>query len=881
MAPRRFLALFRRRRLRAEIREEIDHHLALSHRDDRNRRFGQIEIIQERTREMNTLVSLEAWAQDLRFALRYALRRAPGFTAIVVLSLALGIGANAAIFSLINTVLLKTLPVPDPQQVYFLSAVDGINKPVPDFSYPVIQQMAQAAGPGNALGAASSPAPLPLLQPGAPALRVETQLVSGAYFQTLGLEPLRGRWINPNDNHALGASPVAVLSYAFWQKQFGGDPAILGRVLTLRGVPVSVVGIAPPEFSGLDPSQPVDLWTPLMMQAALHATGNRWSLDGKDDQPWPPQEGEMWLMAFARLAHPSEAAALGQRFTPILRASLRRVAPNFDSMPNTVALAPGGRGGDSLRQAYTAPLQALMAMVALMLLIAIANVATLLLARMVRRRREIAIRLALGISRARLARQLLAEGFVLALLGAFAAIGVAIAASHFMIRLAANPFQPDLDWHLWLFLALVALGTGLALGLLPAWSARRDQTADALKSEGSGATAQGRGRIPLGRWLVIAQVAFSLLLVAAAGLFSRSLAAMFTANLGFDRAHLLTVEVSLPDSGVSGGEVAVLQQRLLERARALPGVRAVALDQSGLDDFSADTSGISLAGRADPPGGLHSDENTVSRDFFAAVGMTLLRGRNFATTDTATAPDVVVVNQAFARRFYPAQDPLGKTFGYSADGTGKFRIIGIVADARVSDPHAAAVPLFYRVIEQSGNSALKLEIRTSGDPAALAAAARAAVPAIDPRLRVRSLSTVSHRLDEMLGRDRLIAQLSGGFAALALALACLGLYGVMAYAVGARLGEFSLRMALGAERRDILAMVLREAAWLLAVGVAAGLGLSLAAGRLLQPLLPGASATDPIALAAAAALMLVLPLLAALRPALRAAATNPATALRG
>src|SRR6185437_1284182 len=621
-ATRRFLALFRRRRLRAEIREELSHHAALSARDGRQRRFGQAEAIEERTRDMDILVWLETCAQDLRHALRL-LRRAPGFTAIVVLSLALGIGANAAIFSLINTVLLKTLPVPDPQQVYFLSAVDGVNKPVAVFSYPVVQQMAQAAGPGIQLGAASPPAPLPLLQPGAPPLPVESVLVSGGYFSTLGLEPLRGRWINPNDNRALGASPVAVLSYAFWQKQFGGDPAALGRVLTLRGVPVTVVGIAPPGFTGLDPSQPVDLWTPLMMQAALHATGNRWSYNANDAQPWPPQEGEMWLMPFARVAQPQLAAAYAERVTPLLRASLHRLGSAFDALPLQVALAPGGRGGDSLRQSYAAPLQALMAMVALMLLIAVANVATLLLARMVRRRREVAIRLALGVSRGRLARQLLTEGLALALLGALAAIAVAIGGSHLMIWLAGNPFQPDLDWHLWMFLALVALAAGVVLGLLPAWSARRGDTAETLKSEGSG-KASGSS-IPLGRALIIAQVAFSLLLVASAGLFSRSLAAMFSANLGFDRAHLLTVQMTLPDSGVSGGEVELLQQRLLDRASALPGVRSAALEQSGLDDFSADTSGISLAGRADPPGGLHSDENTVSRDFFAAVGMTLVR----------------------------------------------------------------------------------------------------------------------------------------------------------------------------------------------------------------------------------------------------------------
>ncbi|MGH9393652.1 MAG: ABC transporter permease, partial [Terriglobales bacterium] len=388
-------------------------------------------------------------------------------------------------------------------------------------------------------------------------------------------------------------------------------------------------------------------------------------------------------------------------------------------------------------------------------------------------------------------------------------------------------------------------------GLLPAWSARRAHPAESLKSEGSGG-AVGLGRLPLGRGLVITQVAFSLLLVAAAGLFSRSLIAMFQVDLGFDSAHILTIKMSLPDGGIPAGELAGLDQRLLERMAALPGVRSAALDASGLDDFSTDTSGISLAGRTDPPGGLHANENTVSRGFFAAVGMRMLRGRSYLASDTASGPKVVVANQAFARQFYPGGDAIGQTFGYDAQSTGKFHIVGVVADARVQDPHTPAAPLFYRLLEQSDNPALKLELRTIGEPAALTAAARATAAAVDPRMRVQSVSSVPHRLAEMLQRDRLIAQLSGGFAALALALACLGLYGVMAYTVGARWGEFSLRMALGAAGANVVCLVLREAAWMLSVGVAVGILLTLAAGRLAQPLLPGIGASDPATLAGAA-----------------------------
>jgi len=850
-------------------------------RGDAPGRFGNSDLILERTHDMNILVWLETWVQDARLGLRQ-MRRAPGFTAIVVLSLALGIGANAAIFSLLNTVLIKTLSVPDPQQVYFLQSTDNINAPVDVFSWPVFTQMKTAARPLGELAAASVEQPLPLAQVGSPSLPLETQLVSDSYFSTLGITPLRGRWIGPGDNRALGASPVVVLSYAFWRRHFAGAAGILGQTITLRGVPLDVVGIAPPSFTGLNPAQPVDAWTPIMMQSALHPQGNRWSLNGDDAKPWPPQEGEMWLRVIARLSPGSGPGAIQAATTPLLQASFRRLRPQGSRMLDLrrVIAVPGGSGTDDLRKEYGAPLRALMVMVGLMLLIAVANVATLLLARTVRRRRELAIRLAIGIGQARLARQLLTEALLLSAVAALAAVAVAEWASRLMVRLAGNPFQPALDWRVWLALAAAATGVGLVLGVLPAWQARAGNPADAMKAGDSALQTGSRGRIPLGRCLVIAQVAFSLLLVAAAGLFSRSLAAMAHLNLGFDRNNLVTLQMRLPDTEIPSQELAVLDRRLLDRMQAIPGVQAVALDQSGLDNFSADTSGISLAGRPDPPGGLSSNEETVSRNFFAATGMTLVRGRGFDVSDTAAAPNAVVVNQAFARRFYSGANPVGTTFGYDAADTAKFHIVGEVADARVQDPHKPAAPLFYRLLDQSDNPALRLEVRTTGDPAAMEATLRQVAGKVDPRLTVRSVSTLDHRLNEMLQRDQLIAELSSGFGLLGLALACLGLYGVLSYAVAARRNEYSVRIALGARRDQVAGLVLREAAVLLVIGLVIGLPLALLAGRWLQPLLPGINASDPIAYAGAVALLLLLPAAAALHPAWRAARQEPAAALR-
>jgi predicted permease len=858
-----------------DVASELEHHRALRREDGLG--AWRSPGADGATRDADILVWLESWLLDLRHAARL-LRRSPAFTLLVVASLALGIGANAAIFSLIDTVLLRTLPVPLPNQIYLLQSTDGV-RPVEVFSYPVFLQMQRAAAGRAQLGAYDGPGQVPLERRGGRALEPRTQLVSGGFFRALAIAPWRGRWIDADDNRALGASPVAVLSYGFWRRVYGGTPMV-GRTITLHHTPLTVVGVAPPGFTGLDPEYAVDIWAPIMMQPALGpGQGSIWSYNADDKKPYPPQEGEMWLHVFARLRDPGQAPALAAALSLPLAASFRRFAPEH-KLAQRVALVPGGRGGNGLRKQYAAPLTLLMAMAAMMLLIAVANVATLQLARMVRRQREIAVRVAIGVSRARLARQLLTEGLLLASIASAAAAGVALAATRLILRLAGDPFASHPDWRMWAFLAVVALGVGLILGVLPARQALRGTTAADLKSAGLRAAAGAPGRVPLGRQLVVAQVAFSLVLVVAAGLFARSLAAMFTLNLGFDRDHILTASLALPDAGVPIEPLRSLDHGLLRRIAALPGVRAVAVDQSGLDDYSTDTSGIHLAGVVSPPGGLYSNENTVSRRFFHAVGMPILRGRGFAATDTANSPTVVVVNQAFAARFYPGQDPLGKTFGYNAAHTGQFRIVGVVADARVNNPDTPAVPLFYRLMDQSARAALHLEVRAAGDPARLISAVRATAGSFDPRLRVEQVSTVTHRLGEMLRNDTLVMQLSAGAGLLALALACLGLFGVTAYTVNARRSEFGVRLALGANRGAVVQLVLGEAAAMLGLGAALGLPLAFAAARWAQPLLPGVSASDPAALAAALAVTLTLPLLAALVPARRAARTDPALALR-
>ncbi|HWG36152.1 MAG TPA: ADOP family duplicated permease, partial [Terriglobales bacterium] len=872
---RRLLASFRRTKLRAEIREELDHHAALSARDGRDRHFGRTETIEERTRDMDILVWLETSAQDLRHALRM-LGRAPGFTAIVVLSLALGIGANAAIFSVMDALVLRTLPVPNPDELAQLLVSNG-KESQNIVSYPLYQRMRAAVAPAAELGAFTYPAPFYIPQPGLPPQAISGELVSGEYFSALETTPLLGRLLLPSDNQGAAGAAVAVASYNFWRERLGGTASAIGRHLLINGVNCEIVGVARPSFGGFLPDSPPDVWMPLLLQPRLRYNHNASSDDtARMSQPWAPQEGISWLMLFAR-APGAAGLTLAAQLTPILSADSSAIGPGTWH----VISLPGARGSSGLRRSFSQPLYVLLGMVAMMLLIGCANVAALLLARNLHRSREIALRLALGISRGRLIRQLIAEGLVLGALAGAAALALAQWGGAALTRLAVNlptstPLPVRFDARLLAFVAGVSLLVGILVSLLPVRQASQLNASAVLKAGPS-----RFGRLPFGRALIVAQVAVALLLVTAAGLFSRSLGHLDALNPGFDRLHVLNLRTDTRVAGIPAAQWPQLYARIHDAVAALPGVRAAAFSECPLPSGCTDASDLYFPGAS---ASVNSDGYTVGRDYFATVGMRLLQGRGFTAQDAPHTAVVAIVNQAFASKFLPGRSPLGQHFGTDLKDASAITIVGVVADARIHNLRRPAPPQFFTALDQNPEYMSSLQVRATGDPAALAPAVEHAISAIAPSLPVSQVLTTETLIRVSLADELLLAHLSDLFGLLALLLACLGLYGVITFQVARRTPEFGLRLALGAPPSRLLSAVLREALLLVALGLAFGLPLAFAAARLLQHALTGVligvSAFDPASVALAALLLLAVPIAAALIPALRAARVDPLAALR-
>ncbi len=844
---------------------------------------------------------------DLRFAFRQ-LAKSPGFAAVAILSLALGIGANTAIFSLVNAVLLRSLPVKNPGELVLFRYVDGphgslaragennfyLDPATGRFSSTSFSLATFAALRANHPGLAEVFAFTPFNQitvaiDGQPEIVASGQYVSGNYHAGLGVPPLIGRTFTPDDDQP-SAAPVAVISDRYWENRFARDPAVIGRTIQVNRVPVTIVGVTPPGFVGaMQVGDTADLSVPLALHARFQPGAG-----ASRDAPW-----YWWVRLMGRLAPGAHAAQARANLEPLFQNAARdgwvagraaSFATGDATMPElpTLTLDPGGQGENDTRRRYALSLRVLVGLVGLVLLAACANVANLLLARGAARRREIALRLALGASRARVVRQLLAESLLLA--GCGAVLGAALAwASRGALQswqaFGSSPNTPavldlPLDGRVLAFTITIAAATALLFGLAPALRATRVNLTEEFQG---GARSLGSGaRSRLSQALLIVQIALSLVLLVGTGLFARTLRNLQNADPGFNPRQLALFRIDA--TSYAGALAATLHTRLQERLVRIPGVRAATFSRVALLGDGRMNRRVSVPGaKPDPSLSPNINVNALAPNFFRTMEIPLLLGRDFTAHDDAAAPKVAVVNQAFVRRFFGNENPLGRRieFGNTPNASAaSAEIVGVVRDAKYTSLRETPPATIYLPAPQLPGTTANFALRIAAPPAALIAAIQAAVREIDPALPVINFRSQDEQIERLNAQERLFARLSGFFGAVALTLACVGLYGLMSYQVLRRTGEIGLRMALGALPAQVLRLILSESLALVAIGIAAGLGGALGATRWISSLLFGLSPTDPLTYVTVAGLLILVAIAAALLPARRAARVDPMTALR-
>jgi predicted permease len=845
---------------------------------------------------------METLWQDVRYALRVMVKN-PGFTAVAALTLALGIGANAAIFTVIDAVMLRRLPVAAPHELVLLSDPDahgmwiGSGTGVRElFSYQDFEFLrdhnqvlsgifaaSSGAGPSEVRVGGSDPGSIPE--------NFTVSLVSGSFFAVLGVPPARGQWFKEEVDRTRDANPVAVISYGLWRRRFALDPSILGRTLQIYRTSFTVIGVMPSGFFGETVGESPDIWVPLSMQSAV--------IPGRDFlSPLKSELEEIhWLQLVGRrkpgIDFEQAGAALNVTFQQMLQAKAGAAPSEKDRraiLDQTIVLHDGSRGASTVRTKFSEPLVVLMAVVGMVLLIACGNVANLLLARAAARRKEVAIRLALGASRARLLRQLLTESVLLAFIGGALGLVIANWADVLLVRLVSQeaemiPVDFGLDARILGFTFGVCLVTGILFGLAPALRATQFDLTPALKpTTRSGSGPGAEGRMSAGKLLVISQVAISLSLLVVAGLFLRSLQKLNEADLGYAKDNLLLFYIDAAQAGYKQDAATHLFQPLLERVAAVPGVRSATLSHDGLFSRRESDDPIWVEGYTPK-----SDAEMIARfdqvgpNYFSTVGIPVLMGREIGPQDTASSPHVGVINATMMRMYFGDSNPLGKHVrDVYPDNPHEFEIVGVVADARYNNLREKTPPRFYVPRWQPivDDGLVVFEIRVAGSRVAVASMIRDVVKSADPSLPMLKFRTMEELVDGSLGKDKMLSRLSSLFGLLALLLASLGLYGVMAYTVARRTNEIGIRMALGAERGNVLRMVLGETLALVLIGVAIGVPMVLAASRLLSKLLFGMSGMDPVAISLATAVMVGVAAAAGYFPARRASRLDPMVALR-
>ncbi len=841
---------------------------------------------------------LDEFFGDLRFAVRLLLK-SPGFTAVAALSLALAIGANTAIFSLAKSLLYDRLNIAHPEQLQLLrwtgddkSATHNIwgdFDPAPgggttssSYPYPVYVEMAKHPEGVESLAAFKETGMNATIR--GTARRVSVDMVSGNYYSALGVQPQLGRSIEPSDDAVPGVGNAVVISDSLWDREFQRSPQVVGQIITLNQQQLTIVGVNPPGFTGTKSvlSSP-DLFVPISLEPLLRTQGKK-QTDLANSDFW-------WVNVVGRVKPGVSVAAAQAALTVSFQAAVKALVTmkSGETIPRLM-LADGSRGLHWTDRAFRRPIYVLLALTGFVLLLACANVANLLLSRGAQRHREMSVRLALGAGRSRIIRQLLTESLLLAALGGCGGLLLGYLCRNVLPLLLSNSWddpvvQVSFDWGVFACTALVILATGILFGLAPAWFAARTEVSGALKETAQTTTRRRRGFS--GKTLVGVQIALSTLLVVGAGLFLRTLTALSTQNFGFDTDHLVLFEINPPAARYPAGKDILLYQDLERRVAALPGVQRATLGGLAYLADSMDNTDFLLEGEVYDKHKKQAEfYNIVGNDFFATLGIPIVAGRGLGPQETSSSPKVAIINRALANKRFPNQNPIGKVFRTDTvpggdDAQTWYRIVGICADSSYASLRDQPPPQFFLpYVQQHDVGGMTYQLRTAMSPAELAPLLRRTVQAVDRDLPVTFLRTQREQIDATLQIERTLAALTTGFGLLALALAAVGIYGVMAYSVAQRINEIGIRMALGAQPRQVRGMILRESVVVTVLGIVIGAAGALALARLIKSMLYGVVPYDPVTLGGGVALLVAVSLAASWIPARRAAGVEPMRALR-
>ncbi len=907
---------FARGHIAREVDDELSFHLEMraqrliaagwtpdAARREALRQFGDVDGVrqdclvmdEQRERAMHRANVIGELQQDIAYALR-TLRRNFGFTAVIVSALALGIGANTAIFSLIDAVLVRSLPVSHPEQLVAIgdpTRVGSMSSGSPRtdlLSYPLFRDLRDQNHVFSGVLASGRTDRLDVRIEGTSGEfeHPRGRFVSGNYFSLLGVPAFAGRTFDASADAVLGASPIATISYGYWTRRFHNDPSAIGRTILVNGTKITIVGVTPPSFSGEIVGSSTDMWLPITMYDVLRP--NQKVLDDRLTS---------WILVLGRLQPGVTLTQAKQRVSELLKRDIvananPQIAKAFLDRGAKYYVSSGSKGFSRVRNTFQAPLLTLMIGVGLLLCIICANVANLLLARAIARGREMAVRLALGASRSRLVRQLLTESAILALLSAAVGLLVAWWGSRALLALASDgaPMSINLgtDVSVLAFTLGVSVLAVALFGVVPALRASRVDLAAAMRAQSpsvAGSASGMRGeRLPLAKLLIAGQVALSVVLLIGAAMLVRSLRNVQAVDVGMDRDHLVLVDLDIGSRGYHGERLANAVHSLRDRVATVPGVSAVTFSENGIFSGTESSTTLEIPGfTARTPDDTTVAYDQVGPDYATAIGAKLIAGRDLRSSDEPMLPRVVLANQSFAKFYFPGQNAVGKYLHFNDSVA--VQIVGIVADTRDHDLEGQPARRLYFPYVHADDpknlgepGSLRLEVRTVGDPSAVVQRIRRAVVSVDPSLPIDGVDPLPTLMRQSIREERLVARLASAFGAFALLLAAIGLYGVMTYAITRRTGEIGLRVALGAQRGDVVRMVLFDALRLVGFGLVIGLPVALMSTRLLRTQLHGVDSADPVSIVVAVGVLVSSAVVAVLLPALRAARVSPIVALR-